>query len=588
MDSNDLLGVDPDNHENGDRDNEQDLEQLALNSNFDPSMLLGYCWDDDEEDEEDEAAALEREATSTTRIITTTATTATASSATARAGDSSSASHSSGGPPPQHHHRQRVHYHTNKCPNSISELPGSSNINNAGDSSASLFIQLPDEMVDSDDAAWVEFDKAHHALLMAASATMAAPSSHMDKDTNNNDSGSHPPPQSSAAGDTQHDTNNNSDHQDCSPAIAAASFHKSAIGANASSPASNNNNNDTEPFLPTIPITLLNTGNNNCNNGTATTATATMDSSMLLPLAYNALAAGVDLSSFFCMPQQGEVSNGFASSTSSAPGGGGATAVTASSITPSLPLPGTCMESVIAAAVAAAGIPHSVMLSAQPTATTTTEEPSMAESPGHTIPACAVSTSNAPIPPPQSSTKKNPLSGTTSTTKKRASSGTSSRRARCSSSKSQQRPQKHGRKNSKSCKDEEEEPPFMLFDAPVELRHNFVQSQRAHGLPVLQDNNSYHFTRSMPSVSTTTTGVATNGEGGLPMFVARPAAPSGPMPRLVDARHGDHTAGNKRLKNAKEQKRAQRITELIEQLRIRMEKGGWKVGIKSKLHTLSS
>lgn len=103
-------------------------------------------------------------------------------------------------------------------------------------------------------------------------------------------------------------------------------------------------------------------------------------------------------------------------------------------------------------------------------------------------------------------------------------------------------------------------PPFLLFDAPVELRANFMQSQRAHGLPVLFDNNQYHF------------GVAVNG------FHPQTT-------RLVDGRHGD--IGDKRAKNAKEQRRAQRIAELIDDLRIKMEKGGWNVGLKSKLNTLS-
>lgn len=48
------------------------------------------------------------------------------------------------------------------------------------------------------------------------------------------------------------------------------------------------------------------------------------------------------------------------------------------------------------------------------------------------------------------------------------------------------------------------------------------------------------------------------------------------------------TTGNKGVKNAKEQKRAQQITNLIEQLRIKMEKDGWKIEVNSKYHTLSS
>lgn len=106
-------------------------------------------------------------------------------------------------------------------------------------------------------------------------------------------------------------------------------------------------------------------------------------------------------------------------------------------------------------------------------------------------------------------------------------------------------------------------PPFLLFDAPMELRANFVQSQRAHGMPVLEDNNSYHY------------GMVVNG-----------FHPQSSNIHLLDGRHME--SGNKRVKNAKEQKRAQQITHLIDQLRIKMEKDGWKVGLKSKFHTLSS
>lgn len=123
--------------------------------------------------------------------------------------------------------------------------------------------------------------------------------------------------------------------------------------------------------------------------------------------------------------------------------------------------------------------------------------------------------------------------------------------------------------------------PFLLFDAPVELRQNFIQSQRAHGMPVLEDNNSYHF------------GMTVNGfhpQRSLEEpFFYKSLHSKRPLPDpvpVVDARHAD--VGGKRLKNAKEQKRAHRISELIDQLRVKMEKGGWNVGIKSKFHTLSS
>jgi hypothetical protein len=103
----------------------------------------------------------------------------------------------------------------------------------------------------------------------------------------------------------------------------------------------------------------------------------------------------------------------------------------------------------------------------------------------------------------------------------------------------------------------------VIYDAPMELRANFLQSQIAHGLPVLQDHNSYHC------------GMAVNG-----------FHPETSNVKFEDVREGDPVS--KRAKNAKEQKRAQQITNLIEQLRIKMEKDGWKAELKSKFHTLSS
>jgi hypothetical protein len=106
-------------------------------------------------------------------------------------------------------------------------------------------------------------------------------------------------------------------------------------------------------------------------------------------------------------------------------------------------------------------------------------------------------------------------------------------------------------------------PPFLLFDAPIELRANFIASQRAHGFPTLDDNNSFHYQRHQH-----------------PMRNAI-------APRLVDGRHGG--IGSKRVKNEREQKRTQKITDLIDQLRDKMEEGGWKVGgTKSKYATLST
>ena len=148
-------------------------------------------------------------------------------------------------------------------------------------------------------------------------------------------------------------------------------------------------------------------------------------------------------------------------------------------------------------------------------------------------------------------------------------------------------------------------PPFYLFDAPAELRINFMQSQRMHGLPVTEDNNSYHY------------GVAVNGFHPQLNAQLNPAAAgnmqqqqqqqhvvgasgsvtasstcgsrhnqAGASVQLIDARHSNRKSG--RIKNEREQRRAQKITELIDQLREKMETGGWKVEMKSKFHTLSS
>jgi hypothetical protein len=107
-------------------------------------------------------------------------------------------------------------------------------------------------------------------------------------------------------------------------------------------------------------------------------------------------------------------------------------------------------------------------------------------------------------------------------------------------------------------------PPFLLFDAPIELRANFIASQRAQGFPTLDDNNSFHYQRHQ-----------------------QPIHQNVMAPRLIDGRHGG--IGSKRVKNEREQKRTQKITDLIDQLRDKMEEGGWKVGgTKSKYATLST
>lgn len=117
--------------------------------------------------------------------------------------------------------------------------------------------------------------------------------------------------------------------------------------------------------------------------------------------------------------------------------------------------------------------------------------------------------------------------------------------------------------------DSSELPPFLLFDAPIELRANFIASQRAHGIyPTMRDNNSLHYQMNGAVA-------AASSSGGCHSNVVR----------LIDGRHGN--VGHKRVKNAREQQRTQKITDLIDELRGKMERGGWKVGMKSKFHTLS-
>ena len=207
-------------------------------------------------------------------------------------------------------------------------------------------------------------------------------------------------------------------------------------------------------------------------------------------------------------------------------------------------------------------------------------------------------------------------------------------------------------------------PPFYLFDAPVELRANFMANARRIGLPIQHDPNSYHYGEtvngfhpqqllnqqqqqaggqtlaSMAAAAAATTPsafvrgpvVAAAAAATATATAAAPATTTTSSnvsshqhrqhrhtmpPQLIDGRHGGvvprhtpvgynnmmgggarmnsivgggnaNTTAKPRVKNVREQKRAQKITELIEQLRLQMEDGGWKVELRSKFHTLSS
>jgi len=138
------------------------------------------------------------------------------------------------------------------------------------------------------------------------------------------------------------------------------------------------------------------------------------------------------------------------------------------------------------------------------------------------------------------------------------------------------------------------QPPFYLFDAPIELRANFMQNQRRLGLPIEHDPNSYHYGETVngfhPNQYQLPLGAAENSNAFAVVEMPSPRGPpNGPPPQLIDARLGN-SRRNKggQVKNEREQKRAQKITELIEQLRLQMEEGGRQVEARSKYHTLSN
>jgi hypothetical protein len=131
----------------------------------------------------------------------------------------------------------------------------------------------------------------------------------------------------------------------------------------------------------------------------------------------------------------------------------------------------------------------------------------------------------------------------------------------------------NGSNNNNNNNSPDEMPPFYLFDAPVELRNNFMQSQRMHGLPVSQDSNSFHY------------GISVNGFH--PQVNAQDNPVVLPPVHLVDARHCKQRSECS-VKNEREQRRTQKIAELIDELRVNMEKGGWKGEMRSKFHILST
>jgi hypothetical protein len=142
------------------------------------------------------------------------------------------------------------------------------------------------------------------------------------------------------------------------------------------------------------------------------------------------------------------------------------------------------------------------------------------------------------------------------------------------------RAQKSSTQNSRSAssKKNNKAPPFLLFDAPLELRTSFNQNQRRLGMPVTNDCNSYHYGESVKGFHPQNLGSTDGGS-----FNRKLAT----MVKLIDGRHAPQATSG-RIKNEREQKRAQKITDLIDQLGDIMKEGGWKIETKSKYHTLSS
>lgn len=171
----------------------------------------------------------------------------------------------------------------------------------------------------------------------------------------------------------------------------------------------------------------------------------------------------------------------------------------------------------------------------------------------------------------------------------------SSKRARKSKSKTEQQKQVN------------ETPPFYLFDAPCELRTNFIQAQNLHNIAIVPDDNSYHYgmaangfhpqlnaqtnPQNLPILSSNGSLACQQQNQNPPTTAAAGTAMTQPSPThvvLLDGRQKDKAKpGNER--NEREQQRAQKITELIDKLRTTMLNDGWKQHeMKSKYQTLST
>ena len=139
-------------------------------------------------------------------------------------------------------------------------------------------------------------------------------------------------------------------------------------------------------------------------------------------------------------------------------------------------------------------------------------------------------------------------------------------------------------KNSQvALQNDSESPPFYLFDAPCELRANFLEAQRQNEMTNYQDSNSFHYGMAVngfhPQVNAQVNPI-------MPASLGAAVLPNGQRVELIDGRHKYKQRSSER--NEREQQRAQKITELIDKLRNTMEQGGWKVEMKSKYQILST
>jgi hypothetical protein len=138
------------------------------------------------------------------------------------------------------------------------------------------------------------------------------------------------------------------------------------------------------------------------------------------------------------------------------------------------------------------------------------------------------------------------------------------------------------------CNDNSTLPPFYLFDAPVELRHNFIQAQQAMNIPPYKDSNTVHYNMASNQIDQLCGSGFVNASL-LPVTSTSNGdfiSPDGKIVNFLDARQKKTRKGNER--NEREQQRAAKITELIDKLRTTMVQGGWKVEMKSKYQTLST